>query len=53
LEESDLYQLKTKAEAAENEGRDLLDEMASRVKEDIALAKRKLEEIIKGKFHNE
>ena len=53
LEESDLYQLKTKVEAAENEGRDLLAEMASQIDDNIALAKRKLEEIIKGKFHNE
>jgi hypothetical protein len=51
LEESDLYQLKTKTEEAEDEGRDLLAEMASRVDEQIALAKGKLEEIIKGNFN--
>ena len=45
LEESDLYQLKTKVEAAENEGRDLLDEMASRVKEEIASASERLARI--------
>jgi hypothetical protein len=42
LEESDLYQLKTKVEAAENEGRELLAEMASRIKEEIALASERL-----------
>ena len=51
LEESDLHKLKTKAAEAEDEGRDLLAEMASRVDEQIALAKRELEEITKGNFN--
>ncbi len=38
LEESDLFQLKTKVEIAENKGQDLLVEMASRVKAEIASA---------------
>ena len=45
LKESELYQLKTKTEAAEKEGRDLLAEMASRVDGDIALARKRLAEI--------
>jgi hypothetical protein len=51
LEESDLYQLKTKVEAAENEGRDLLDEMASRVKEEIASASERLARITGRRVH--
>ena len=51
LEESDLYQLKTKVEVAENEGRDLLDEMASRVKEDIASASVRLARITGRRVH--
>ena len=46
LEESDILQLKTKVETAENEGRDLLVEMASRVNEEIDLANKYLAEII-------
>jgi hypothetical protein len=42
LEESDVYQLRTEVEAAENAGRDLLAEMALRVKEKIALANERL-----------
>jgi len=51
LKGSDLYQLKTKVEAAENEGRDLLAEMASRVKEMIALASERLARINGGRAH--
>lgn len=51
LEESDLYQLKTKVEAAENEGQDLLDEMASRVKEEIASASERLARITGRRVH--
>ena len=51
LEESDLYQLKTKVEAAENEGRDLLTEMASRVEEEITSASKRLAEITEGRAH--
>jgi len=52
LEKSDLHQLKTEAEKAEREGRDLLAEMASRVEKDISLAKKRLTEIaIKGGIH--
>ena len=51
LEESDLYQLKTKVETAENEGRDLLDEMASRVKEEIASASKRLARITGRRVH--
>jgi hypothetical protein len=51
LDESDLYQLKTKVEAAENEGRDLLAEMASRVEEEIASASERLAEITGGRAH--
>jgi len=45
LENSDLFKLKTRAEKAEDEGRDLLDELASRVEEDIVLAKKRLGEL--------
>jgi len=51
MEESDLYQLKTKVEAAENEGQDLLDEMASRVKEEIASASERLARITGRRVH--
>lgn len=51
LEEFDLYQLKTKVEAAENEGRDLLDEMASRVKEEITSASERLARITGRRVH--
>lgn len=50
-EESDLYQLKTKADAAEKEGRDLLAEMASKMDEQIALANRRLSEITRRRVH--
>ncbi len=42
LKGSDLCQLKTKVEAANNEGRDLLAEMALRVKDEISLASERL-----------
>jgi len=42
LEESDLYKLKTEAERAEDEGRDLLAELASQVDEKIAFASERL-----------
>lgn len=51
LEESDLYQLKTKVEAAENEGRDLLSEMTSRVEEEITSFSKRLAEITEGRVH--
>ena len=47
LKESDLYKLKTEVEKAEDEGRDLLAEMASRVDEQIARASKKLDKITK------
>jgi multidrug efflux pump subunit AcrA (membrane-fusion protein) len=50
LEESDHFQLKIKVEMAENEGRDLLVEMALRVNEEIDLSNKYLAEII-GRFH--
>lgn len=51
LEESDLYQLNTKVEVAENEGRNLLDEMASRVKKEIASASERLARITGRRVH--
>lgn len=51
LEESDLYQLKTKVEVAEDKGRDLLAEMASRVDEQIARASRRLARITGRRVH--
>ncbi|MFQ5752657.1 MAG: molecular chaperone DnaJ [bacterium] len=51
LEESDLYQLKTKVEVAENEGRDLLAEMASRVKAEISSASERLSGITGRRVH--
>ena len=51
LEKSDLYQLKTKVDAAENKGRDLLAEMASRVKEEITSASECLAKITEGRVH--
>jgi len=39
---SDLYKLKIKVENAEEEGRDLLGEMASQVDEEIVLANKRL-----------
>lgn len=45
LKESDLYQLKTKVEQAEIEGRDLLGEMAATLQEQIAAALRRLDGI--------
>jgi serine/threonine protein kinase len=43
LQESDLWKLRSKAEEAENEGRNLLEEMASQVKDKIDEAKGRLE----------
>jgi hypothetical protein len=51
LEKSDLYQLMTKVEAAENKGRDLLAEMASRVKGEIALTSERLARITGRRVH--
>lgn len=45
LKVSDLHQLKARVEEAENEGRELLAEMASQVKQQIAEARRRLAEI--------
>lgn len=42
LKESDLYKLKTKVEKAEDEGRNLLGELASQVDEEIVLANKRL-----------
>lgn len=47
LKESDLYKLKTRAEAAENEGRELLAELASQLDEKIKLARERLAVITK------
>lgn len=46
MRESELYQLKTKVEAAEDEGRDLLSEMASKVEDEINEAHARLDDII-------
>jgi chromosome segregation ATPase len=51
LEESDLYQLKTKVEAAENEGRDLLAEMSSQIKAEIVSASERLTRITETRAH--
>ena len=48
LRQSDLYQLKTKVEESESEGRDLLEEMASQLDKQIALAQERLR-ILKAK----
>ena len=48
LEESDLLRLKTNVETAENQGRDLLSEMASRIDEKIDLANKNLAEILRS-----
>ena len=42
LKVSDLYQLKTKVEEAESGGRDLLTDMASQIKRQIADARKRL-----------
>lgn len=51
LEESDLYKLKIEAERAEDEGRDLLTELASQVDEKIAFASKRLAEITRGRVY--
>ena len=51
MEGSDLYQLKTKFETAENEGRDLLAEMSSRVKKEITSASERLAQITERRAH--
>lgn len=51
LEESDLYKLKTKAEKAEDEGRDLLAEMALRVDKEVVLASKCLTEMTRRRGH--
>ena len=50
LEECDLNELKSKAEEAEAEGRDLLGEMESQVKSRIVEAKDRLERILKTRL---
>jgi hypothetical protein len=45
LRVSELYQLKAKVEAAENEGRDLLAEMAARLDSEIAAARERLKNL--------
>ena len=49
MTKSDLYKLKTEVEKAEDEGRDLLAEMASRVDEQIARSSKKLDKITRRK----
>jgi len=49
LRASDLYQLKAKVDEAENEGRDLLAEMASQVEGQIAAARRRLLTVVANK----
>jgi hypothetical protein len=50
LEGSDLYQLRSKAEVAEREGRDLFEEMESEVKNQINEAKGRLERILETRL---
>lgn len=45
LKESDLYKLKIKVEDAEKDGRDLLEDMALRVAEEVTIASKRLAEI--------
>ena len=45
LNTSDLYQLKAKADETENQGRDLLEEMASQVEQQIEGAKERLDAV--------
>jgi hypothetical protein len=47
LRESDLYKLKTKAEEAEKEKRDLIVEMAKQLDKQIADARKRLAEVLK------
>ncbi len=47
LHKSDLYQLKTKVDSAAADKRDLLNEMADRLDNEIAKAEKKLKEIVK------
>jgi hypothetical protein len=49
IKESDLYKLKTKVEDAENDGRDLLAEMALRVAKEVTIASERLAEITRKK----
>ncbi len=50
LEESDLWKLRSKAEEAENEGRNLLEEMASQVSVQIDEARGRLERTIQTRL---
>ncbi len=50
LEESDLYNLRSKVEDAESEGRDLLKEMEAQVAAQIGEARDRLEEILKTRL---
>ena len=50
LETSDLYKLRSKAEEAENEGRDLLGEMEAEVEEQIDKARDRLEGILRTRL---
>ena len=47
LVNADLFTLKTRAEKAENEGRDLLEELALIVERDIVSAKKRLNKLIR------
>jgi DnaJ domain. len=53
LKKSDLYKLKTKAEKAEDEGRDLLAELASRIDEEIAANRNRLAKLTKKECTHE
>ncbi len=50
LDESDLYQLRSKVEQAEDDGRDLLQEMEAQVEEQIEVARDRLEEILQTRL---
>ena len=51
LRKSDLYKLKTEAEKAEDEGRDLLAELASQVDQKIPLSRERLAAVIRRSGH--
>jgi len=53
LKASELYQLKTKVEEVEGDGRDLLAEMAAQVDEEIAEARERLEALLQKRRAND